>query len=149
MSLSSPNWKYFAKVVIACEKSGIRPSDAKVPAGCRAIDKLRPHLATLVGNVGCNALIQRARALGSKDVPWMAAISPSMQTSLDEFNEIGSQLKSDEFGEGCLFLLSHLLGLLATFIGQAITLRLVREVWPELSLDDLVDDKGNKNEKRK
>ena len=149
MSLTSPNWKYFAKVVIEAETSVGGTYDIKIPDGRRAIDKLMPHLATLVGNLGCDALILRARALGNADVPWMAAISPKMQGSLDEFYEIGSQLKIDEFSKGCLVLLSHLFDLLATFIGQDITLRLVREVWPELSLDDLVNAKGYKNEKRK
>ncbi len=149
MSLSSPNWKYFAQIIIASEARDIRPDDAKIPAGCRAIEKLRPHLTNLIGNVGCNALINRARALGGKDVRWLAAMSPNMQSSLVEFYEVGERLEADEFSEGCAILLSHLLDLLATFIGQDITLRLAQAVWPELSLDDLVNAEGNKNEKRK
>jgi len=38
-------------------------------------------------------------------------------------------------------LLAQLLGLLVTFIGEALTVRLVREVWPKVPLDDL--DFGN------
>jgi hypothetical protein len=30
----------------------------------------------------------------------------------------------------------HLLGLLVTFIGEPITLRLVRDAWPDASLDE-------------
>jgi hypothetical protein len=37
--------------------------------------------------------------------------------------------------EVALTITAHLLGLLATFIGESLTLRLVREAWPEASLD--------------
>jgi hypothetical protein len=40
-----------------------------------------------------------------------------------------------------------LLGLLVAFIGEDLTLRLVREVWPKLSLNNLDFGKGYKNEK--
>jgi predicted transglutaminase-like cysteine proteinase len=43
-------------------------------------------------------------------------------------------------------LLAQLLGLLVAFIGEDLTLRLVREVWPKLSLNDLDLGTGDKNE---
>jgi len=42
-----------------------------------------------------------------------------------------------------------LLGLLVTFVGEELTLRLVREVWPKLPLSNLDFGKGDKNEKPK
>jgi hypothetical protein len=41
-----------------------------------------------------------------------------------------------------------LLTLLVAFIGEALTLRLLREVWPELGLDALGLGKGDENEKK-
>jgi len=41
-------------------------------------------------------------------------------------------------------LVSQLLSLLVAFIGANITLRMVREVWPKLSLNDLEFSKGDK-----
>ena len=38
--------------------------------------------------------------------------------------------------EGAVAITAHLLGLLATFIGEPLTLRLVREAWPEASFDE-------------
>jgi hypothetical protein len=42
-----------------------------------------------------------------------------------------------------------LLGLLVAFIGETLTLRLVREVWPKAPLNELDLSEGNKNEKNK
>jgi hypothetical protein len=54
-----------------------------------------------------------------------------------------------KFLEGGVVLLAQLLGLLVAFIGENLTLRLVREVWPKVPLDDLDFGKGEKNEKTK
>ena len=48
----------------------------------------------------------------------------------------------EELFEGGVVLLAQLLGLLVAFIGESLTLRLVREVWPQLPLDDLDFGKG-------
>jgi hypothetical protein len=42
-------------------------------------------------------------------------------------------------------LVAQLLGLLVTFIGEDLTLGLVREIWPKLSLDKSGFGKGSKN----
>ncbi len=38
--------------------------------------------------------------------------------------------------EAAVAITAHLLGLLVTFIGEPLTLRLVREAWPDASLDE-------------
>ena len=53
----------------------------------------------------------------------------------------------EELSEGEVVLLAQLLGLLVAFIGEKLTLRLVREVWPQVPLDDLDFGKGGKDEK--
>lgn len=154
MNRSTPNSKDVAEAIVANETIANGSSDAKFPPGCLAIEKLRPHLAALMGNTGFNALINRARALGSTDFPWLGASPAKMEgflddLFLDDLCEAGGQVESDEFREGCVILLSHLLGLLTAFIGADLTLRLVREIWPELALNDLDAGKGDRNEKRK
>ena len=39
-------------------------------------------------------------------------------------------------GEVAVAITSHLLGLLVTFIGEPLTLKLVRASWPDISLDE-------------
>jgi len=42
-----------------------------------------------------------------------------------------------------VLLVAQLLGLLVAFIGENLTLRLMRDVWPKLSLEDLKFTQGN------
>jgi hypothetical protein len=42
----------------------------------------------------------------------------------------------DQGMEGGAILIAQLLGLLLTFIGKGLTLRLVQDVWPEAAFDD-------------
>jgi hypothetical protein len=113
-------------------------SETKTPAACLASEKLRPNLATLMGNIGFSALLSRALALAILEVPLLRAVHVKTDGTFEGFEELGAQVDPDEFLEGCVVLLSHLLGLLVAFIGEALTLRLVRDVWPELSPNDLV-----------
>jgi hypothetical protein len=39
--------------------------------------------------------------------------------------------------KGGTLLVAQLLGLLVTFIGQALTLRLVRDLWPDAPFEDM------------
>jgi hypothetical protein len=115
----------------------------------RVSDKLRPYLSTLMGTGGFRALLSRALALAGVEVSWLRTVQVNVDGSLGGLEEAHAKLDSDQFSEGRIVLLAHLLGLMAAFIGEILTLRLVREVWPKVPLNDL--DLGNrgKNEKAK
>ena len=61
--------------------------------------------------------------------------------------ELQAKHKPDELFEGGVVLVAQLLGLLAAFIGEDLTLRFVREVWPDVPLNNLDFGKGAKDEK--
>ena len=134
----------FAERLIAYETRANKSSEAKTPAACRVSDKLRPQLATLMGNLGFRALLSRALALANADVPWLRAVHVSADGSFEGLDGLAAQVDSNEIFEGCVILLAQLLGLLVAFIGEDLTLHLVRETWPKLSLDDLHAVKGDK-----
>ena len=134
----------FAKRLIVHETKEHKSSETKIPAACMAGEKLRPHLSTLMGNIGFRALLSRALALANADVPWLRAVHIKNDGSLEGFEELGARVEPGEFFEGCTVLLSHLLGLLVAFISEDLTLRLVSDVWPELSPSDLDFGKGDK-----
>jgi hypothetical protein len=48
----------------------------------------------------------------------------------------------DGLAEGEVVLVAHILGLLVTFVGEAMMLRLVSDACPKAKLDDLDFDKG-------
>jgi hypothetical protein len=139
----------FAKRLIAYETRENKSFETKTPAACLVGEKLRPHLATLMGNVGFRALLSRALALANAEVPWLRAAHVNADGSFEGLDELGAQVEPDKIFEGCVVLLAQLLGLLVAFIGEDLTLRLVREVWPPLSLNNFDFGKGYKNEKAK
>jgi hypothetical protein len=61
--------------------------------------------------------------------------------SLQGLDELGPQIGKDQVGDGGAVLITQLLGLLLTFIGEGLTLRLVQDVWPEAAFDGRVSEK--------
>jgi len=78
---------------------------------------------------------------------WLRAVHVKSDGSMEGVDEIHAQLDPDEFMEGRRVLVAQLLGLLVAFIGENLTLRLVREIWPEISLNNLNFITGDKSEK--
>lgn len=105
-------------------------------------EKLRPQLAMLMGRGGYHALISRALALSGRDVDWLRKVSLTEASVLRIAAEEINALDTRDVAIGSQALVSELLGLLAAFIGDSLTLRLVREVWPTLSFEELNLIKG-------
>ena len=139
----------FAERLIAYETRGNKSSETKAPAVFLVSEKLRPHLASLMGKVGFRELLSRALALANAEVPWLRAVHVKADGSFEGLDEFAAQVDPDEISEGRVVLLAQLLGLLVTSIGEDLTLRLVREVWPKLSPNNLHFGKGDNNEKPK
>jgi len=116
------------------ETGGSNPSGIKTSAEFSVPDKLRPLLATLMGSGGYRALLLRALALASAQVPWLRAVHVNADGAWGGLKELSAELDPDEYLEGRVVLLAQLLGLLAAFIGENLTLRIVGDVWPRLSV---------------
>jgi hypothetical protein len=127
----------FAERLIAYETRGNKSSETKTSVAFLVGEKLRPQLATLMGNVGFRALLSRALALSNAEVPWLRAVHVKADGSFEGLDELGAQVDPEDIFEGRVVLLAQLLGLLVSFIGENLTLRLVRDVWPKLPLNDL------------
>jgi hypothetical protein len=145
MSRATPQMRDFAKRLIAHETKGNKSSKPNNSAGFRVCEKLRPALATLMGNAGFRALLSRALALASAEVPILRAVQVQESGAL----QASEKFKSNESAEADIALVAQLLGLLVAFIGADLTLHFVREVWPKVPLNDLNFDRGGKNEKKK
>ena len=134
----------FAERLIAHETDRNKSSE-NVPADFSVFEKLRPHLATLMGNGGFRALLSRSLALGSDEVSWLSGVHVKADGSLEGLEELYGQVEANEFLEGRVVLLTQLLGLLVAFIGENLTLRLVREIWPKLPIGDLNSELNSSN----
>jgi hypothetical protein len=137
----------FAIRLVICEANGNKSININAAEAFNVFEKLRPQLATLMGNGGFRALLSRALALASVEVPWLRAVQVTPEGALGGLEQLPAQLGLEEFFEGRVVLLAQLLGLLVAFIGENLTLRLVREVWPKVPLKDIELTKGGKSEK--
>lgn len=124
----------FAKRLIDSEALSNTSSAAQAAEVFPVTDKLRPHLATLMGDGGVRALLSRALVLATDEVSWLDAVQVNAVGGLEGFEALGSQLDPSEFVEGRVVLLAQLFGLLEAFIGPSLTSRLSGEIWPQIPL---------------
>ena len=68
--------------------------------------------------------------LATAEVGWLKVVRVQDDTTLQGFQEAAQQQPAKAVTLGSTVLLAQLLGLLVTFIGEALTLRLVQDVWP-------------------
>ena len=139
----------FAERLAACETSENQSAESNIPPAFHVCEKLRPLLATFMGNVGFRAIMSRALALANGEARGLRAVHVQANGSLAGVHLIEAQIGQKEMAEGGVILLAQLLGLLIVFIGEDLTMHMVHEAWPKLSLNELNFGKGDKNEKSK
>jgi hypothetical protein len=123
-SSDTPTTRELAQRLLAYEEFGTSPSKADMHAVCRVCDKLRRPLATLAGAAGFRSLLARALTLAKRESPVLGAWEVKSDGSLQGLN--------GEAAQSGAVLIAHLLGLMITFIGESLTLRLLHDVWLDL-----------------
>lgn len=136
MSRATPRIRNLAERLITLETSGNK-LETKNSVSFHVCETLRPYLATLMGRGGFRALLLRALALAKLEVAWLRTVQVKADGTLEQVDELEGQVSAEEMTEGCTILLTELLGLLVAFIGEDLTLRMVRDVWPKQAFDDL------------
>jgi hypothetical protein len=148
MNKSTHANRKFANLLITHEEHEHLP----ITSGSRSFsvsDKLHPYLATLMGPGGYHALLSRALVLAAAEIPWLCSVEVKPDGSLEGLDKIHESIGQAEFLRGRVVLLAQLLGLLNAFIGELLTLRLLREAWPRVPLNDLNFGNGDKHAKKK
>jgi len=126
----------FAARLIAHEAGVSRSADKGVSAAFAVPDRMRAPLATLMGNGDHRALLMRTLALAGSEVIWLKNSRVAADGSL-EGPAPPVPVDPEEVLEGGIVPVAQLIGLLVAFIGERLTLQLVREVWPKLPARDL------------
>ncbi|MCZ8097578.1 MAG: hypothetical protein O9972_06645 [Burkholderiales bacterium] len=116
----------------AFETVGNTSADADVPAAFRTIDKLGSHFSMLMGRGGVQALHARALVLATAEVPWLASVRVVEDGKLEGLAAARATVDAADFSEGEIVLLAQIIRLLVAFIGPALTLRLISQLWPQL-----------------
>src|SRR5450631_1936120 len=142
MNRATPQMRSVALRLINYETLKNDASETGTAATFPMTERLRPHLATLMGNGGFRALL--ARALASAEVSWLRKVIVNADGALEGLETPYAQLKPAEFRDGQVVLLAQLLRLLVAFIGPVMTLRLMGEIWPQLAADNVDFGNGDK-----
>ena len=141
MSMASPGIQNLAHHVVALETARANSpdvrgaTDAHENATVRVIGELRMLLIRLVGVDGFRALLSRALTLAKAETPALDMVHVRADGSIQGFEVIEQTKEAGATEQAGTVLIAHVLKLLVTFIGESLTLRLVRDAWPDASTD--------------
>jgi len=136
MEPTSPSTRILARRLLALEAASPRAAGARVQHDAvRVCEKLRISLTRFAGAEGFASLLRRTMALARAEVPSLNRITVTPDCSMDGLEALAAN-DTDGGAEAALAITAHLLELLVTFIGRPLTLRLVREAWPDEPLDE-------------
>ena len=131
METPSPAMRQLARRLQAANQ---RDAGAHAQEAGLVNEKLRVVLTRFTGSDGCAALLRRALALASAESPALRHATFSGEGRLEGVEQLALQSGSVATAAQFAFT-SHLLGLLDTFIGEKLTLMMVREACPEAFSD--------------
>lgn len=100
-------------------------------AGRRAYNDLARVSTPLIGQVGVDALMRRALHLAGREHTWLVD-SPRGDRG-EPFADVLIGLEHQELAvatEGAAAVFATFAGLLVTFIGESVTMHLLRQAWP-------------------
>ena len=97
MNRVNPKLRNFARHLIIHEAKILEPAGSHPPAAFPVVEKLRPHLAILMGRIGFRSLLARALALAGAEVPWLRAVRVNAEGGLEGLKELHARLDPDEY----------------------------------------------------
>jgi len=141
-----PGMRDLAHRLLTYEAGLGKSSESMESPATRVYEKLRQSLGEFVGVAGFYSLATRALTLSRPEVPSLIAVRVAADGSLRGLGEIENQfdIDKDQAGEGGIVLIARLLGLLRIFLGEALTLSLLRNAWPGAAFDDQNSALGRK-----
>jgi hypothetical protein len=123
-SADNPITRDLARRLLVYEEAESRTAKEDTQAVCRVCDKLRRPLTTLTGVAGFRSLLARALTLAKQESPLLNGWEVQPDGSLQGLN--------GEAAQSGAVLIAQLIGLMITFIGESLTLRLLHDVWLDL-----------------
>ena len=123
---------------VLAQHAGPAPDAAAVAAAARrAYDDLVRVSAPLIGTAGVEALTGRALHLAQREYPWLVKPPEPGQTE-GPFVQVVAGLEQQDPAaatEAAVEVFATLTGLLSTFIGESLTVGLLRKAWPDAFSD--------------
>ena len=141
---ANSNLRSLASELISYESSpGVEQSEN---ATILVAGKLGGRLSKLAGTAGYRVLLNRALSIAKSQDPSLGAFSINEDAGLEGMNGFSNASPSKEAG---VILITQLLSLLVTFIGERLTLTLIVEAWPEFTITDSLTLEKREDEARR
>lgn len=136
MRQPTPQMRDLAERLLECEADEIKSYGTKTLPAAAVCERLRAPLAALMGRSAFCALLSRALALARQKVPSLRAERVNAEGVWERSNEATVPVSAAKEVLGSIALVAQLLELLVAFIGENLTLRLLRDIWPNLLLNE-------------
>ncbi len=132
-----PSMHHVARQLVAEEIRSDPLPAARGRAAFRVCEKLRRPICTCAGSTGFRSLLRRALSLAQVEAPSLAGLQVDEEGAFIFPADLENQLETETGAIAGESLVRQLLELLVTFIGKALTLRLIHEVWPKAAPGEL------------
>jgi hypothetical protein len=142
---TSSKTRALAHRLLAYEAIADKNSEPVESATLRVYEKLHQSFCALAGVAAFQSIAFRALTQAKAEAPGLWEAQIAADGSLEGLGEFEPQPDAFEpqlgsgkqqVGDGGVILIDHILGLLLMFLGQAITINLLRNTWPGASFDD-------------
>lgn len=148
---ATPEMRDFAHRLLTYEADAGKASEPMDSPTLRVYEKLRQSLDEFVGVAGFLSLATRALALAKKEAPSLGTARITADGTLQGLGELEPQFDIDReragespSSDGGIIFIARILGLLRLFLGEALTLSLLRNAWPGEVFDDQSSANGRK-----
>jgi hypothetical protein len=135
--LGDPALRQLALTVLAQRSESEGTAEGIAAAARRAYDELAHAATPLIGQIGVVALAARALHLAQQEHPWLSQ-APESDPANEPFAQVVASASRQDPAmatEGTATVFATLAGLLVTFIGEALTMSLLRKAWPDAFAD--------------
>jgi hypothetical protein len=137
MNEVSPGIRDLARRLVAQEALTEQGSESPLAPTLRAVEKLRIPLTKVAGTQGFRSLLARALTLANAYAPSLGPLRIGNDGSLQGAVDPPAPQTASEAADGGTALLAEMIGLLLLFIGETLTLQLLRASWPDVSLQHI------------
>jgi hypothetical protein len=123
--------RQLAQQVVALECARDESKSDPIQSAENACEKLRAELGRLVGVSGYSTLLAHARTQAMAEDACLEALQINLEGAITWVSNGSPAPARDKRARALEALLAHTIGLLIVFLGDAVSLRLLRNVWPE------------------
>lgn len=121
------------RLVVASRAAHDAAGEPHVHEAVAVCEILQKSISKFAGADGFKALMRRAMALARVETPALQSVKLGDNCQMEGLDELAT---APGGADAAAVLTAHMLELLVTFIGEPLTLRLVREGWPDAKLDN-------------